>query len=141
MFSKCSHSIFRVFQLHDIWKRAALSRPCLHVSRVCISPPITIHLTPPFLPSFLLSDHHFLHYFSPDLFSHLANWGKNGPVHTENICSDASRISKLWGICPLNLAKRGHLKLRRGHCKKYYFLYIEVINLLKNSFLNPLLFK
>ena len=56
-------------------------------------------------------------------------------------CSDASRISKLWGICPLNLAKRGHLKLRRVHCKKYYFLYIEVINWLRNSFLNPLLFK
>ena len=55
--------------------------------------------------------------------------------------SDASRISKLWDICPLNLAKRGHLKLRRGHCKKYYFLYIEVINWLKNSFLKPLLFK
>ena len=56
-------------------------------------------------------------------------------------CNDASRTSKLWGIWPLNLAKRGHLKLRRGHCNKYYFLYIEVINWLKKSFLNPLLFK
>ena len=76
MFSKCNHSLFTVFQLHGTCKRAALSRSCLHVSCVCISPPITVPLTPPYLPSFLLSDHHFVHYFSPDLFSHLANWGK-----------------------------------------------------------------
>ena len=113
MFSKCNHSVFTVFQLHDIWKRAALSRPCLHVSCVCISPPMTISLTPPFIPSFLLSDHHFLHYSSPDLFSQSLSpphsflpffcltttffitpaqtcskiGGKNGLVYIENICN------------------------------------------------------
>ena len=83
MFLKCNHSVFTVLQLHDIWKRGG-SIPSMLTRVMCLY--FTIPLTPPFLPYFLLSDHHFLHYSSPDLFSHLANWEKNGPVHIEDVC-------------------------------------------------------